>query len=402
MTMTLMCRRTLTAGLVLSLGAATLARGQDVLYRVGSGNASISNAALARESLGLKAAAAQQGAGDPFHEVYANTQNSGVLGSAEQWSNAFWTMAIRDPADEALGATLEPAADSLRAQLGIPKDQGVVVAMLADDGPAARAGLMQNDILMSLAGKPLAQADDLPKQLKAAGESPVQLEVLRAGKPLSLRVRPVYRVTLGEAVEEKTDYHIGVSASPADDTLRAHLQLPPGRGLVVGEVVAGSPAEKAGVKAHDILLEMGGKLLDSTEKLASLVHSSDGKATKLSLLRAGKPMSVDVTPERRTVKQPPRTEAVRFYRWGTPGHRFTTNQPLGNWVGQKGSDPHQQGPALWHMTRPEGTAGAQSATDPARLAKRIDDLSEEMKSLRKAVEDVRDALKAAGTAKPKD
>jgi S1-C subfamily serine protease len=402
MTMTHIWRRTLTASLVLSLGAATLARGQDVLHRVGSGNAPSSNAAHLGESLGLKAAAAQQGTGDPFYQIFPNTQNAGVLGSGEQWSNAFWTMAIHDPADEALGATLEPAADSLRSQLGIPKEQGVVVAMLADDGPAARAGLKQNDILMSLAGKPLAQADDLPKQLKAAGEAPVQLEVLRAGKPLSLKVRPVYRVTLGEAVEEKTDYHIGVSATPADDTLRAHLQLPAGRGLVVGEVVAGSPAEKAGVKPHDILLEVDGKALDSTEKLASLVHSSDGKATKLSLLRAGKPMSVDVTPERRTVKHEPHAGAVHLYRWPNPGHRFSMNQTPGNWTAQKGPAPDQQATLRWHMAHPEGTAGAQSATDPARLAKRIDDLSQEMKSLRKAVEDVRDALKAAGTSKPKD
>lgn len=401
--MTRMCRRILTAGLVLWLGAATLARGQDVLNRVGPGNAPSSNAAHVGESLGLKGAAAQPGASEQLYEWLVTGKNPVAPGSDAQWSNDFWTMAIRDPADEALGATLEPAADSLRAQLGIPKDQGVVVAMLADDGPAARAGLMQNDILLSLAGKPLAQADDLPKQLKAAGESPVRLEVLRAGKPLSLKVRPVYRVTLGEAGEEKTDYHIGVSASPADDTLRSHLQLPSGRGLVVGEVVAGSPAEKAGVKAHDILLEMGGKPLDSTETLASVVHSSDGKATKLSLLRAGKPMSVDVTPERRTVKHEPRTAALRLYRWGTPGHPYPMNQPR-NWTTPKGFAPDQKGSALWHMARPDGTAGAnaQSATDPARLAKRIDDLSQELKSLRKAVEDVRDALKAAGTAKPKD
>src|SRR5205807_1114219 len=110
---------------------------------------------------------------------------------------------------ETLGATLKPIDDTLRAQLDIPSGQGLLVTCLRGDGPGAQAGLKQNDIVLSLAGKPLAAADDLPKQLKAAGEAPVPLKILRAGKPITIQVRPVYRVTLGPVTEQKAEYYIG-------------------------------------------------------------------------------------------------------------------------------------------------------------------------------------------------
>ena len=97
----------------------------------------------------------------------------------------------RDPADSALGASLEPVDEGLRAQLGLDGKTGLVVSALAEGGPAAASGLKQNDILLTLADAPLAKADDLAKQLKAAGEKDVPLKLLRAGKPLTLRVRPV-------------------------------------------------------------------------------------------------------------------------------------------------------------------------------------------------------------------
>src|SRR5439155_18219225 len=125
------------------------------------------------------------------------------------------------------------------------------------DGASAQAGLKQNDVLLSLGGQPLAAADDLTKQLKAAGEAAAPLKVLRAGKPITIQVRPIYRVTLAPVAEQKTEYYIGVSIDAPDDAVRAQLALPNGQGVVVSEVVSGSPAEKAGVKKHDVVLELG-------------------------------------------------------------------------------------------------------------------------------------------------
>src|SRR5262249_48876977 len=82
-----------------------------------------------------------------------------------------WGPGARTPADEPLGARLQPVGEALRARPGLPAGQGLLVAAVRDDGPSALAGLRQNDVLVALADKPLASADDLAKQLKAAGEA---------------------------------------------------------------------------------------------------------------------------------------------------------------------------------------------------------------------------------------
>src|SRR5262249_14852196 len=161
---------------------------------------------------------------------------------------------------------------------------GLLVASLAGEGPAAQAGLQPNDVLVELADKPLGKKDDLTQQLKSAGEGPVPLKLIRAGKPVTLRIRPVYPVTLSPAREEKTEYYIGVSVSAPSDALRAHLGIE--RGLVATEVVKDSPAEKAGVKVHDVLVEINGKPLDRTETLVQQVQAARDKAMELKLLRA--------------------------------------------------------------------------------------------------------------------
>jgi serine protease Do len=287
---------------------------------------------------------------------------------------------FHDPADAALGATLEPASDALRAQLGIPKGQGLVVASLAGDGPAADAGLQEKDVLLDLADKPLASADDLPKWLKAAGEAPVRLRLFRAGKPVNLQVRPIYRVTLGPVGEQKTDYYIGVAVAHPDETLRAHLEIPAGAGLVASEIVASSPAEKAGVKVHDILLELEGKALDSPETLVAQVQAAGNKAATLKLLRAGKPMALTITPELRKVESGPHHEALRF------------------WYDKGSLRPHLD---LKYSGHPplEWRANVQRTPGDDAVDKRLDHLDRELKALRQAIDELRAGLK---TGKSKD
>jgi serine protease Do len=282
---------------------------------------------------------------------------------------------FHDPADAALGATLEPVSDALRAQLGIPGGQGLVVVSLAGDGPAAEAGLKQNDILLNLADKPLASTDDLPKQLKAAGEAPVSLRLVRSGKPVTVQVRPVYRVTLGPVGEKKSDYYIGVSVAHPDDALRAHVELPAGVGLVANEVVSNSPAEKVGVKIHDILLELDGKPLDSPETLVAQVQAARNNATPLKLLRAGKPLTLSITPELRPVEPAPYHEAMRFWSVNQPFHPHAGLNPAGHpWGTLRGN--------LWYKAN----------EDPAD--KRLDRLDQELKALRQAIDELRDSFKA--------
>lgn len=59
------------------------------------------------------------------------------------------------------------------------------------------------------------------------------------------------------------DGRLGTRLEQPGEAVIEQLDLPRGVGLVIGEVVSGSSAEKAGLKANDILLELDGKPVPS-------------------------------------------------------------------------------------------------------------------------------------------
>jgi C-terminal processing protease CtpA/Prc len=239
-----------------------------------------------------------------------------------------------DPLEELLGATLKPVDDVLRAQLVIPAGQGLLVASLRANGPSAESGLHKDDILLSLAAKPLASTDDLTKQLMAAGQSNVPLKVLRGGKAITIHVRPQFRVTIGPVAKEQTEYYIGVSLEPIEDALRTQLGLTAGQGVVITDVVKDSAAEKAGVQKHDLALELGGKPVGTPEALAHQVQENKDTPSTLKLLRAGKVLTVPITGAVRKVQVSSSSSSDKIATWIDADSQFINRIYANNVVTQ--------------------------------------------------------------------
>ena len=206
-------------------------------------------------------------------------------------------VAVRtDPLETVFGLGLADADDALRAQLEIPHGQGVLVVSVKGGGLADQAGLRVNDIMLSLGDQPAKSAEQVRNTLLRLGGEAPQVKLIRQGKPTQLSVAgPKHGASF-----ERFDYFIGVPVSPVDAALRAHLpSLSADSGLVANDVVEGSPAQKAGVRKNDILVALGGKALKDSAALIEQVKASEGKPVPLELLRAGKPMTIQVTPENR-------------------------------------------------------------------------------------------------------
>jgi membrane-associated protease RseP (regulator of RpoE activity) len=389
-------------GLALMVGASALVSGN--LARAQDAPASEPPQAQAQAQPGQDASATNLyriGLQDNLDGSYAAAVLNYFAWAPQQAANEDWQRSffytLRDLADTTLGATLQPVDEGVRAQLGLEAKGGLVVSALADGGPAASAGLKQNDILLALADAPLAEVDDLPKQLKAVGEKDVPLKLLRAGKPLTIRVRPYARMTLGPAEPEKVDYYIGVSASPPDDVLRAHVELPAGQGLLITEVVPESPAEKAGVKKFDILLKLNDKPLDRPENLSKQVQAAGDKSTKLFLYRGGKPITITVKPEpRKTATRLTQWQEREAFRlWASDGTALNALHG-GLWKADSAQPRHfrftHQGQPLINQAAP-GENKAANALVVDVTTQRLDTLDKEIKALRKTIEEIRDALK---------
>jgi beta-lactamase regulating signal transducer with metallopeptidase domain len=83
---------------------------------------------------------------------------------------------------------------------------------------------------------------------------------------------------------------LGVRVMKPSATLADQLDLPRDQGLVIEEVSPNSPAEKAGLKPHDILLEFNGKAVPSNveELVKQLGQIKSGTAVEAIVLRKGK------------------------------------------------------------------------------------------------------------------
>lgn len=89
--------------------------------------------------------------------------------------------------------------------------------------------------------------------------------------------------------------YLGVAVSPIPGTLRKHLDLPEGVGLLVDHVDPDSPAKAAGIDTCDVLHKLDDQILINFHQLAVLVRTfKPGDEVKLALLRRGKPRILPV------------------------------------------------------------------------------------------------------------
>lgn len=155
----------------------------------------------------------------------------------------------------------------------------LLVAMIFGGGAIAQA---QND----------AVAEEQPTgkivRIGPAGDSQISIDGARVEGEST---------NVGES--ELPKQWIGIFLSPLSDELRAQINVPADEGVIVRQVVPGSPAEKAGLRPFDILLSANGDKLTDVGQLTELVRAQGDKSEpiKLDVLRHGEHESIVLTPE---------------------------------------------------------------------------------------------------------
>jgi serine protease Do len=223
--------------------------------------------------------------------------------------------------------TREVTADTVK-QLHLPGERGVVVGKVLQDSPAAKSGLKDNDVITEINGQRVEGTAQFRRMIREipAGRS-VQLTVWRDKRAQTLSV------TLGQMQEERrllsddapqlfrfrmpemtkvwpapevpslewdgniltNRPRLGIDAEDLNEQLGSYFGAPDGEGILVRSVNPGSAAEKAGVKAGDVIVSLDGQPIHGLAELRSkLGPANDGKTLKLGVLRNKSPLTLDV------------------------------------------------------------------------------------------------------------
>ena len=189
-----------------------------------------------------------------------------------------------------LGLTLRQISDPVVYEhIDIQSQTGLVVDNVLANLAADVEGIEANDIITKVDKQTVASVDDFVTAYESAKETNVSIELFQKGRS---RVVVVNR---DDAIEQARDYRIGVYIDEVPQALVDHLELE--GGVFITKVIDDTPAETAGIMAHDIIVRIGGEDVASSAFLSEMVDQSSGNELKLDLIRAGKPISLNVTPE---------------------------------------------------------------------------------------------------------
>ena len=102
--------------------------------------------------------------------------------------------------------------------------------------------------------------------------------------------------------------YIGVSLKDVDEDLRRSLKLGTARGVLIEDVNAGSPAERAGLRRYDVVAAVDGRAVQDTSALIRTIASGEpGTRVSLQLVREGRAQDVEVELVERPLRDDPET-----------------------------------------------------------------------------------------------
>lgn len=88
---------------------------------------------------------------------------------------------------------------------------------------------------------------------------------------------------------------IGITIQPISEDLAKYYKLKKAQGALIASVLDGSSAQKAGLKAGDVILKINENTIQNNESIVSIISSSKpGSTLKITILRNGKKMILPV------------------------------------------------------------------------------------------------------------
>jgi serine protease Do len=226
-----------------------------------------------------------------------------------------------------LGVDIQDINADRVAALKLKEEKGVEVTMVDQDAPAGKAGIKEHDVILSMNGTSVDSKSQLQRMIH---ETPpgrvISLGLSRDGQPMTIKVQLANRNSEFAHMGKAKDYQFEIPPIPpipnvpdfdipnigvvvVHSSVRSGLMvenLTPqlgeffgvknGNGVLVRSVEKGSRAEKAGLRAGDVITRIGDQPIHDSTDFTSAMHSrSKGGAIPVGVIRDRKEQTLTLT-----------------------------------------------------------------------------------------------------------
>jgi len=187
-----------------------------------------------------------------------------------------------------LGVSIQDVSPDMAKALGLKDAAGAVVSQVVEDSAAEKAGIKAHDVIIELNGQPLQSAGQLRARvgiLKPGTQ--VEVVVLRDGKRKTFTVTLGKRSPSGRPVPARPDVLKGLGFTVEDLTpeLAEHLGYKGETGVVVAKVQTGSEADRQGITAGTLILQVNRRPVKNTRDFNRAVEQGSKKDVVLLLVK---------------------------------------------------------------------------------------------------------------------
>ncbi|MEC8109699.1 MAG: DegQ family serine endoprotease [Pseudomonadota bacterium] len=194
-----------------------------------------------------------------------------------------------------LGVYIQEVTPDIAESLGLDDDSGALISSVNEDGPAAKGGIQPGDVIVEFDGKPIEKMRDLPRIVAETDiGAKVKVELFRQGKleTVTVTLGELEKAELAGVIDNGRNQDdnfsfgsLGFTVTNLNVELAKELGLDSDTtGVVVREVVPGSPAAEKGLTVGDILRRYGQRPIDDAATLAKDIEQAEGSGRSGVLL----------------------------------------------------------------------------------------------------------------------
>jgi serine protease Do len=181
-----------------------------------------------------------------------------------------------------LGVVIQNVSDDIADSIGLPEAKGAMVTKVAEDGPAAEQDIKSGDVIVEVNGDKIVDSRDLARKIaELHPNTDTKLTIMRYGEKHQVDMKlgtfpSEKKVAALEEDKPKTGEqlkNLGLSLAPATRAPGAGEE-----GVVITEVDPDSDAAENGLKAGDVILQVGGDTVSQPGDVAKGVKKAIDKA----------------------------------------------------------------------------------------------------------------------------